>query len=90
MYPTGLRPSVSILCLDQTLVLRIWQQIGQQECLFVMEFVMRVVCVAWDDDVGPVAARNVDVVALGGKAVVETKVVLTKVKSFKYISLKVR
>ena len=63
--PAGLGPAVSVLGLDQALVLRLGQQLREQEGLLVVESVLHVVppvpvVVARDDDVGPVAAAHVD------------------------------
>ena len=55
MNPRGLRPPVSVLGLDEALVLRVGHQVGEEEGLLVVELVRRA-RVARDDDVGPVRA----------------------------------
>ena len=57
VYPTRFGPPVSIFRLHETLVLRVPDQIRQQERLLMVELV-RVDCVAGDDDVGPVGATH--------------------------------
>lgn len=57
VYSARLRPSVSVLGLDQTLVLRVRDQLREHEVLLVVELVARG-HVAGDDDVGPVAATH--------------------------------
>ena len=57
VYPASLGPPVDILSLHEALVLRLRQEVRQQECLLVVELVPGG-GVARDDDVGPVAAAH--------------------------------
>lgn len=64
VYPAGLRPPVDVLGLHQTLVLGVADQIRQQELLLVMELVgaesVHGSVSARNDDVGPIAAADVN------------------------------